>query len=153
VRVRAHTRAAASSDACSVARSLVEDRACWQVGEEWLFFEAKEPHVADESRSLTPDERIVRCASRVAASRADTYSADRIILATLDNNAAMRAASAGVEVASLDKIRLLAEQRTAAWRAAYANQRASDALEAAAWAQQGQQPQPRDRGRKPCAGE
>ena len=97
-----------------------------------------------DGRALTADEKIVRCASRLARARAALHAADRVIVATCDNNLAVRAASVGVEARPLAEVRVQAQQRTDAWRAAYRQQRASDALEGASWARQAQATIPSD---------
>lgn len=104
--------------------------------EPWLILE---PSVVDDDRrrderGLTNDERIVRCAADAAATRAAQHPADRVVLATSDNNCALVAAGVGLDARPLEQIRRQAHERDAVWRAAYFQQRAADALGAASWA-------------------
>ena len=89
---------------------------------------------ASSQHACSPDERILTSALALAAARAQSYPADRVVLATSDRNLALRACAAGLEAMPLARARAVAEARDAAWRAAYCNHAGQQALEAAAWA-------------------
>ena len=83
------------------------------------------------SASLTPDEKIIRCAATFAAARKAEYARDRVVVATRDRNATVRASAAGLEAMPLDQLRAEAAERDRAWRAAYCQSAAESALERA----------------------